>query len=159
KTREEQLVINLPNYAEFDAVPVLTERPRPAILPAKTSSSSPRAGDSSGLSEPMTRFLVVAGRTADNPQRAEALKRARFFRASEAECTGVTTSSHTNLETRILGTVPILPDGSAYFEAPADTPLFLDPLDAGGNRVLMSWSYPNTSVAEGLPYPATQMAY
>jgi HEAT repeat protein len=55
--------------------------------------------------------------------------------------------------------VPILPDGSAYFEAPADTPLFLDPIDAGGNRVLMKWNYVNTSVKEGTHYPATQMAY
>src|SRR5262249_44804590 len=62
-------------------------------------------------------------------------------------------------ETRILGVVPILPDGSAYFEAPADTPLFLDPIDAAGNRVLMEWNYPNTSVALGTHYPATQMAY
>jgi HEAT repeat protein len=108
---------------------------------------------------PTARFLVVAGRVADNPERAAALKRARFFRVVEAEYTGVTTSSHTNLETRILGTVPILPDGSAYFEAPADTPLFLDPIDAGGNRVLMKWNYVNTSVAVGTHYPATQMAY
>ncbi|MCI0458728.1 MAG: HEAT repeat domain-containing protein [Gemmataceae bacterium] len=108
---------------------------------------------------PTTRFLVVAGRIADNPERAEALRRARFFRVVEAEYTGVTTSSHTNLETRILATVPIFPDGSAYFEAPADTPLFLDPIDAGGNRVLMKWNYPVTSVAEGTHYPALQMAY
>src|SRR5262249_19778463 len=106
-----------------------------------------------------TRFLVIAGRTADNPKRAEALKQARYFRVLEAEYTGVTTSSHTNLETRILGVVPIQPDGSAYFEAPADAPLFRAPLDAAGKRVLMEWNYPNTAVAEGLPYPATQMAY
>jgi HEAT repeat protein len=115
--------------------------------------------DGRGPDAALTRFLVVAGRVADNPQRQEALKRARFFRVVEAEYTGVTTSSHTNLETRILGVVPIHPDGSAYFEAPADTPLFLDPLDAGGNRVLMEWGYPNTAVALGTHYPATQMAY
>jgi HEAT repeat protein len=149
ETRDEQLVINLPNYAEFDAVPVLAERLRPAILPVKAAANGPAT----------TRFLVVAGRNADNPQRAEALKRARYFRVIEAEYSGVTTSSHTNLETRILGTVPIQGDGSAYFEAPADTPLFLDPVDAAGNRTLMEWSYPNTAVATGLPYPATQIAY
>jgi HEAT repeat protein len=148
-TRREQLVLNIPNYAEFDAVPVLVERRKPAILPERNVAKG----------EQTARFLVVAGRVADNPERAEALKRARFFRVIEAEYTGVTTSSHTNLETRILGTVPILPDGSAYFEAPADTPLFLDPIDAGGNRVLMKWNYPNTSVKEGTYYPATQMAY
>src|SRR5262249_24890721 len=47
-TREEKLVINIPNYAEFDAVPVLVERPRPAILPAKsppTPGPSPTRGE------------------------------------------------------------------------------------------------------------------
>ena len=156
-TRAEKLVFNIPNYAEFDAVPVLVERPRPAVLPSRLPS--PHGGEGPGVRGPTARFLVVAGRVADNPERAEALKRARFFRVIEAEYTGVTTSSHTNLETRILGTVPILPDGSAYFEAPADTPLFLDPVDAGGNRVLMKWNYVNTAVKEGTHYPATQMAY
>jgi HEAT repeat protein len=149
-TRREQLVLNLPNHAEHDAVPVLVSRPRPAVLPNK-ASSPPRS--------PTARFLVVAGRIADNPQRQQALQRAKFFRVIEAEYTGVTTSSHTNLETRILGVVPIHPDGSSYFEAPADTPIFLDPLDAAGNRVLMEWGYPNTAVALGTHYPATQMAY
>jgi hypothetical protein len=163
-TRHEQLVLNIPNYAEFDAVPVLVQRPRPARLPemGRAGGVNPRiAARNPGVNAPgsSTRFLVVAGRISDNPQRAEALKRARFFRVIEAEYTGVTTSSHTNLETRILGAVPILPDGSCYFEAPADTPIFLDPIDAGGNRVLMEWSYPNTSVALGTHYPATQMAY
>ncbi len=102
---------------------------------------------------------MVAGRAADHPGRAKVLKEARYFRVIEAEYDGVTTSSHTNLETRILGVVPILPDGSAYFEAPADTPLFLDPLDAAGNRLLMEWGYPNTSVGAETHYPATQIAY
>jgi HEAT repeat protein len=148
QTRDEKLVVNIPDHAEFDAVPVLTERPKPAVLPA---AAKPQAA--------ATRFLVVAGREADNPKRAAALKRARYFRVIEAEYTGVTTASHTNLETRLLGVVPIFPDGSAYFEAPADTPIFLDPIDAGGNRVLMEWDYPNTAVAVGTHYPATQMAY
>ena len=155
ETRAEQVVINIPNYAEFDAVPVLVERPRPAILP---SLARPQVGKGK-LETPMAKFLVVAGHISDNPERTKALERARFFRVIEAEYTGVTTSSHTNLETRILGTVPIFPDGSAYFEAPADTPIFLDPLDAGGNRILMKWNYPNTSVKEGTYYPATQMTY
>jgi competence ComEA-like helix-hairpin-helix protein len=220
-SRDEKLILDIPNYAEFDAVPVLVKRPKPAVLPTRAKRQAPkidvnhatanelrqlpgvgstlaqRIVDERGKGEfksvedlrrvaglgpkalerlrplvmigpekgrttdgpPTTRFLVVSGRESDNPERAKALKRARYFRVIEAEYTGVTTSSHTNLETRILGMVPILPDGSAYFEAPADTPLFLDPIDAGGNRVLMEWSYPNTSVAKGLQYPATQMAY
>src|SRR5262249_36837381 len=110
-TREEQLVLNIPDYAEFDAVPVLAERPRPAVLPDRTPHPRPLSpagrGEKKGGGEgETTRFLVVAGRAADNPQRAWALKRARYFRVIEAEYSGVTTSSHTNLETRILGTVP-----------------------------------------------------
>src|SRR5262245_41528282 len=157
-TREEKLIFNIPNYCEFDAVPVLVNRPKPALVPPQ-SANAPSKEPSTKLEEPMAKFLVVAGRVCDNPERGEAMKRARFFRVVEAEYTAVTTSSHTNLETRILGVVPIFPDGSAYFEAPADTPLFLDPLDAGGNRVLMKWNYENTSVAVGTHYPATQMAY
>src|SRR5262249_40386605 len=143
-----QLVLNIPNYSEFDAVPVLVERPKPAVLPTQVKPQAETA-----------LFLVVAGHAADNPERAKALKQARFFRVGEAEDTGGPTSSPTNLETRNLGTVPIFPDGSAYFEAPADTPIFLDPIDAGGNRVLMKWNYENTSVATGTHYPALQMAY
>src|SRR5262249_3317737 len=166
ETRTEKLVLDVPNYAEFDAVPVLVEREKPARLPEKASGGShaPGQANTGALTRPArptdtTRFLVVAGRVADNPQRAAALKRARYFRVVEAEYSGVTTSSHTNLETRILGVGPIQPDGSAHSEAPADTPLFLDPLDAAGNRVLMECGYPNTSVAVGTHYPTTQMAY
>lgn len=165
-TCKEELVINLPNYTEFDAVPVLVERPKPAVLPDRASGGRqpPVSAKQQGAHAPRSpettaKFLVVAGRAADHPQRANALKEARYFRVVEAEYDGVTTSSHTNLETRVLGVVPILPDGSAYFEAPADTPLFLDPLDGAGNRLLMEWGYPNTSVGAETHYPATQIAY
>ena len=42
---------------------------------------------------------------------------------------------------RILGTVPVEADGSAYFEVPADTPISLQPLDAQGRAVqlMRSW--------------------
>src|SRR5437667_6560093 len=164
ETRAEHLVLNIPNYAEFDAVPVLVERPKPAVLPVRQSPTRERGVDdplahASGSDNPTTRFLVVGGRTADNPKRAEALKKARYFRVVEAEYTGVTSSSHTSLETRILGVVPIFPDGSCYFEAPADTPIFLDPIDAAGNRVMMEWNYPNSSAAVGFHQTAMQGAY
>jgi formylglycine-generating enzyme required for sulfatase activity len=42
---------------------------------------------------------------------------------------------------RILGTVPVEPDGSAYFRVPANTPLAVQPLDAEGRalQVMRSW--------------------
>lgn len=42
---------------------------------------------------------------------------------------------------RILGTVPVRPDGSALFRVPANTPLVVQPLDAEGKalQVMRSW--------------------
>ncbi|MBM4044431.1 MAG: carbohydrate-binding protein [Planctomycetes bacterium] len=42
---------------------------------------------------------------------------------------------------RILGTVPVEPDGSAAFRAPANTPIAVQPLDADGKalQVMRSW--------------------
>jgi formylglycine-generating enzyme required for sulfatase activity len=42
---------------------------------------------------------------------------------------------------RILGTVPVNPDGSAFFEVPANTPVFVQPLDADGKalQTMRSW--------------------
>ena len=42
---------------------------------------------------------------------------------------------------RILGTVPVEPDGSAFFHVPANTPIFVQPLDAEGKslQVMRSW--------------------
>jgi formylglycine-generating enzyme required for sulfatase activity len=42
---------------------------------------------------------------------------------------------------RILGTVPVEPDGSAYFRVPANTPIALQPLDGQGRAVqlMRSW--------------------
>ena len=42
---------------------------------------------------------------------------------------------------RILGTVPVQPDGSALFRVPANTPIFVQPLDAEGKAVqtMRSW--------------------
>ena len=84
---------------------------------------------------------------------------ARYYRVVEAQYTAVTSSSHTNLATRVLGEAPILPDGSVYFEAPADTPLYLEPLDAAGQRIEFAWNYPETSVPEGSRQTLTELAY
>jgi len=42
---------------------------------------------------------------------------------------------------RIVGTVPVEPDGSAYFRVPANTPLSLQPLDGRGQalQLMRSW--------------------
>ena len=43
---------------------------------------------------------------------------------------------------RILGTVPVEPDGSAFFRVPANTPIAMHPLDADGKalQLMRSWT-------------------
>jgi Hydrazine synthase alpha subunit middle domain/WD40-like Beta Propeller Repeat len=131
RTRAIETVFNRPNLSEWDAVPIGQSRAVPKLLPDKQRDRQ---------SEFAT-FVVAAGRHGDTPERNELNRRARFLRVLQAEYTDVTTSSHTSLETRVLGTVPLLADGSAAFEAPAETPLFLETLDARGNRLVLQAGY------------------
>ena len=161
KTRRLEAVFNDPASAEFDPRPIFLERPRPAILPAKAQFAGGGGRDELGrvAVTGRARFAVVGGHRSDNPEHERVLGRARYYRVIEALHTAVTSSSHTNLATRILGVAPVLPDGSSYFEAPADTPLFLEPLDAAGRRIAFDWNYPVTSVPMGSKQHVMEMSY
>lgn len=136
--RSMEKVFDRPNLSEWDAVPIGLVRPRAKSLPDK-----PRDKDSE-----FATFVVAAGRHSDTAERNELNKRARFVRVLQADYTDVTTSSHTSLETRVLGTVPIQSDGSIAFEAPAETPLFLETLDARGNRLVTQAGYMSARAGE-----------
>jgi len=156
KTRLTELVFNNPTTSEFDPRPILLERPRPRVLPPK--------GDFAGTQDRVAvtgraRFTVLSCRRSDDPQQEEVLHRARYLRVVEVLPTAVTTSSHTSLATRILGVAPLLRDGSAYFEAPANTPLYLEPLDAAGRRLQFEWDRPETSVPVGSRQILMEMSY
>jgi HEAT repeat protein len=162
-TRQMELVFNDPETAEFDPRPILLERTLPAALPPKArfAHRDTRGSRHRGrvAVTPRARFVVAAGRNSDDRHREKALARARYYRVVEALHTAVTSSSHTSLATRILGVVPIRSDGSVYFEAPADTPLFLEPVDAAGRRLQFDWRYPETSVPVGSKQILTEMTY
>jgi len=51
---------------------------------------------------------------------------------------------------RILGTVPVNPDGSAFFKVPANTPIALQPLDGEGKALQVMRSWINTRNGEYL---------
>ena len=160
-TRRTRLLFNDPARAEFDPRPILLARPRPRVLPPKGHSVG-RARQRCRGRVAVTgraRFFVANARRSDNPDHERALQRARYFRVVEALYTAATSSSHTNLATRVLGEVPILPDGSVWFEAPADTPLFLEPVDAAGRRLEFDWHLPETSVPVGSKQNVLEMTY
>lgn len=137
-TRQTELLFDRPNVSEWDAVPIGLSRAVPRMLPEKVRDKE----------SPFATFIVVDTHAADTPERVELNQRARFARVLQAEYTDVTTSSHTSLETRILGTVPIFPDGSIAFEAPAETPLFVETLDARGQRLVLQAGYMSARAGE-----------
>lgn len=167
RTRRTWLVFNDPERAEFDPRPLLLARPRPRELPPKASfdHSPSRYPPAAATRDPRlevtgrARFVVTDAWRSDRPEHAAVLPRARYFRVIEALHTAVTSSSHTSLATQVLGEVPILPDGSAYFEAPADTPLFLQPVDAAGRPLEFAWRQPETSVPVGSRQRVLEMTY
>lgn len=159
ETREMKLLFNRPDTVEFDARPILLERPRPATLAPKGGfSESP---GSSGLVQVAgrCRMAIFNARRSGNPQVAAVLAKVRYYRVIEALPTAVTSASHTSLATRSLGIVPVLPDGSAYFEAPADTGLFVEALDAAQRRIEFDWNDPATSVPVGSRQNVMEMSY
>ena len=50
--------------------------------------------------------------------------------------TGISSMNYSVLPKRILGTVPVGPDGSAFFKVPANTSIFLQTLDENGMAIL-----------------------
>ncbi|MCX6899190.1 MAG: HEAT repeat domain-containing protein [Verrucomicrobia bacterium] len=159
KTREVQLVFNRPNSVEFDARPILLERPRPATLAPKGPFASAAKNSALVQVTGRCRMAIFNARRSDNPHVAAVLGKVRYYRVIEALPTAVTSASHTSLATRTLGVVPVLPDGSAYFEAPADTGLFVEPLDAAQRRIAFDWNYPVTSVPVGSQQSVIEMSY
>jgi HEAT repeat protein len=159
KTREVKLVFNPPNTVEFDARPILLERPRPAKLAPKGGfTSSPK--DSADVQVTgRCRMAIFNARRSDNPHHAAVLGKVRYYRVNEALPTAMTSASHTSLATRSLGVVPLFTDGSAYFEAPADTALFVEALDAAQRRIAFDWNYPVTSVPVGSRQNVMEMSY
>jgi len=61
-----------------------------------------------------------------------------FVHAGSHEAMGIESSWDVK---RVLGTVPVAPDGSAFFTVPANTPIALQPLDKSGAAVqlMRSW--------------------
>jgi len=57
-------------------------------------------------------------------------------RVLEGERMGLSIAANAAFRTRVLGTVPLHPDGSFYVEVPADTPIRFELLDAEGRMLV-----------------------
>jgi cytochrome c553 len=121
----------------------LAPRPRETVIPPRTDPDQP------------TGRLVVAdilhGRRIEGVSRGE-IKQLLVLETLPKPVNFSGTMEPISLDgtftlPRILGTVPVEADGSAYFEAPALRPLFFVALDAGGVAVKRMQSF--TSVMPG----------
>ncbi len=123
------------DYAMLEPVPFRKTR-RPPIIPEKTVPGSRNA----------TVFLadVYAGRGLKGIPRGS-VKKLRIY---EFHYTYPRMGGHINIGIdgpwdvrRIVGTVPVWPDGSAAFIVPANTPLAVQPLDDEGKalQTMRSW--------------------
>ena len=129
------LLAEQPGYALFEPVP-FRKTPTPPIIPDKVNLASKDA----------TLILadVYAGPGLAGVPRGS-VKSLRLYSLHYAY-NGM--GGHINVGIdgpwdvhRIIGTVPVEPDGSAMFKVPANTPLAIQPLDAQGRalQVMRSW--------------------
>lgn len=121
-----------PDVASVSPIPV-RPRKRPPVLPSMLPEAAPDEG---------TVFLQNVYLTRNDPHHqikpgdVKALRINELGvqpRADRRECT-----PHVNVEIpkKVLGTVPVNPDGSACFNVPARTPIQLQALDADGRAIL-----------------------
>ncbi|MEW6358553.1 MAG: HEAT repeat domain-containing protein [Planctomycetota bacterium] len=119
ETRELALVHDEPGVSDFAPVPV-APRPREMVIPLRSESRTAPTGTIECLSVFNT----------DVPFDKDAV---RYVRVIERVRRGVSIVSHRPFPARVLATVPIEKDGSFFVEAPADTPVQFELLDADGN--------------------------
>jgi len=120
-----ELIYNDPKLADFEARPVIVRRPPPVLAPNSKADSD--------------RGQLICSSVFES-QDAEALRRARLVRVIEGVPVVARHSTQTNpwpvwqnhggTLARVLGTLPIAPDGSFHVEVPPDRLLQLQVLDS-----------------------------
>ena len=125
-----------PGQAIFEPVPI-QPRPRPIVLPdqVKTNETCGRVKVTDVYAGP-----GLAGVPRGTVKNLRVFTYSFAYRGMGSETDRVGFDGPWDV-VRILGTVPVEADGSAYFEVPANTPLSLQPLDAQGRalQLMRSW--------------------
>ncbi len=121
-----------PTVASFSPIPI-KPRERPPMLPAMRSEND---------SEPGTIFLQNAYLTRNDPHKKikpgdiKALRINALGVQPHAIRRGSTPYVSVEIPKKVLGTVPVNPDGSACFNVPSKTPIQLQALDKDGRAIL-----------------------
>jgi hypothetical protein len=125
-----ELLYRDPNFSSMYPIP-LTPRPRPPVLADTTQSDGSNEGE----------FILTDVRRSFLPLPPERpIRHLRIFQVLPKTTTHVANQprlGYANAESArmLLGTVPVEPDGSAYFRAPAGKPLYFQAVDEAGHAV------------------------
>jgi broad specificity phosphatase PhoE len=132
-----ELIYEDPEMASFAPIPIC-KRQRPAMMPAKTPPAAQEWG---------TVFLQDAYLTRNDPEgklkpgMIKALRVNALGIQPRAAKRGVSSYAVNNIPKKILGTVPVDEDGSAFFKVPARTALQIQTLDENGMAILTERSF------------------
>jgi hypothetical protein len=122
-TRELELVYDDPQFSDVDPVPVA---PQPRAI--ARSLALPQNNNQ------QTGFIVCS--SVFNSDLPFARDQAKYVRVLEGVQMGQSINANASFRTRVLGTVPLHPDGSFYVEVPADVPIRFQLLDADGRMLV-----------------------
>lgn len=142
KTGKLELLYNDPSCADFEARPIIP-RQRPAVLSQNERSNSytGRFFCHSAITSRDSRVSLM-GKFVRVIEGMPAMARHHTHRSNKGEAW----KNHTGTIGRILGTVPLRPDGSFYVEVPADRLIHVQVLDSDrrvvGNQQIWMYARP-----------------
>ena len=125
-----------PKIASFSPIPI-RKRKRPPVLPSRAMPGQ----------EHGTLFVQNVYLTRNDPDGVikpgmiKAIRLNALGVQGRAMRSGLSPTNYSVLPKKVLGTVPVGPDGSAFFKAPANTALQLQILDKNGMAILTEKSF------------------
>ena len=125
-----------PKVASFSPIPI-RKRTLPPVLPSRLAQGQ----DHGSL------FVQNVYLTRNDPDGVIKTGMIKAIRVNalgvqpRAVRSGLSPTNYSVLPKKVLGTVPVGPDGSAYFKVPANTALQLQTLDANGMAILTEKSF------------------
>ena len=130
------LVKEDPGYALLEPIP-LRPRHRPPVIPPR---SDPQRRDAVVFLSDVYRGPGLAGVPMGSVKRLRLISYHFAYHGMGGQVNRVGLDGPWDIK-RIVGTVPVEPDGSACFRVPANTPISVQPLDAEGKalQVMRSW--------------------
>ncbi len=130
-----ELLCRGPSGPCLDPIP-LRSRTRPPVIPIQTTQA--KAEQLTGASPQATVALMNVYNsdfTWPAGRKAAALRIIQIFPKTTPNADEPSIGPSQSLARGVLGTVPVEPDGSAYFKAPVGVPVYFQALDANGMAI------------------------